>query len=105
MIIQEQILENKQIYHHALYGFLLSSAALNLMNKKIFYGIDPLELQKLDDKSSATLLNFQSPIFIEKILENDKHLLQFQLVMKNITDANEQLVLLAKEAMTPNEEK
>lgn len=100
MTVQDQIIENKDIYHSAIYGTLMAAGVLDLMNKKIFEGLDPLELQKLDAKKTTVLLNFQNPVFLNKILESDKSTLEFRQVMKTITDATEKLIDLTKEALT-----
>lgn len=100
MTIEEQIRENKGVYQSAILGFLVSSGALDLMDKKIFKGVDPVELQKIDARHSFILQNFNTPAYLDKITEDPELLLEFQKIISNITDLNKQLIGLAKAAIT-----
>jgi NTP pyrophosphatase (non-canonical NTP hydrolase) len=97
---QKRLKENKTTVHTAIYGFMISSGALDLMKKKIAYDAQPDKLFKVDAQNSATLLNFQNPIFLDKIAESSELSQQFHYVIGAITELNELMVALAKGAIT-----
>jgi NTP pyrophosphatase (non-canonical NTP hydrolase) len=102
---QKRLKENKTTVHQAIYGFMLSSATLDLMKKKIAYDADPIKLFRVDAENSATLLNFQNPVFLDKIAESQELSQILHYTIGIITEANELMVALTKGAMTGNLDK
>jgi NTP pyrophosphatase (non-canonical NTP hydrolase) len=102
---QKRLKENKATVHTALYGFMISSGALDLMKKKIAYDAQPDKLFKVDAENSATLLNFQNPVFLDKIAESVELSQLLHYTIGIITEANELMVALTKGAITGNLDK
>lgn len=97
---QKRLIENKVTIHAAIYGFMISSGALDLMKKKIAYDAQPDKLFKVDAQNSAALLNFQNPIFLDKIAESKELSQLLHYTIGAITEANELMVALTKGAIT-----
>jgi len=102
---QKRLKENKQTIHAAIYGFMISSGALDLMKKKIAYDAQPDKLFKVDAQNSAALLNFQNPIFLDKIAESIELSQLLHYTIGIITEANELMVAITKGAITGNLDK
>lgn len=97
---QERLKQNKDTVYKAMYGFMLSSATLDLMKKKIAYDAQPDKLFRVDAENTAMLLNFQNPIYLDKIAESAELSQLFHYVIGTVTEANELMVALTKGAMT-----
>jgi NTP pyrophosphatase (non-canonical NTP hydrolase) len=102
---QKRLKENKQTVHQAIYGFMLSSATLDLMKKKIAYDAQPDKLFRVDAENTAMLLNFQNSVFLDKIVESVELSQLLHYTIGIITEANELMVALTKGAMTGNLDK
>ena len=102
---QKRLKDNKATVHAALYGFMISSGALDLMKKKIAYDAQPDKLFRVDAENTATLLNFQNPIFLDKISESVELSQLLHYTIGIITEANELMVALTKGAITGNLDK
>jgi len=102
---QKRLKDNKATVHAALYGFMISSGALDLMKKKIAYDAQPDKLFRVDAENTATLLNFQNPVFLDKISESVELSQLLHYTIGIITEANELMVALTKGAITGNLDK
>jgi NTP pyrophosphatase (non-canonical NTP hydrolase) len=102
---QERLKENRQTVHAAIKGFMISSGVLDLMKKKIAYNADPIKLFRVDAENSAALLNFNDPIFLDKIAESQELSQLLHYTIGVITEANELMVALTKGAITGNLDK
>lgn len=99
---QTRLAENRQTVHTAIRGFMISSGVLDLMKKKIAYDAQPDKLFRIDAENSAILLNFNDPIFLDKIAESEKLSQLLHYIIGMITECNELMVALTKGAVTGN---
>lgn len=97
---QQRLKENKTTVHSAIKGFMLSTATLDLMKKKIAYDSDMVKLLKLDAEHTIALKNFESSVFLDKISENEKLSQLLHYIIGIATETNEMMLALAKAAIT-----
>lgn len=102
---QGRLKENRQTVHAAIKGFMISSGVLDLMKKKIAYDAQPDKLFRVDAENSAALLNFNDPIFLDKIAESEELSQLFHYTIGAITELNELMLALTKGAITGNLDK
>lgn len=102
---QKRLKESKATLHSAIYGFQMTTGALDLLKKKIAYDAQPDKLFRVDAENSAALLNFQNPIFIDKIAESPELSRLFHHTIGIATEVNELMLALTKAAVTGNLDK
>lgn len=102
---QKRLKENKATVHSAIYGFQMTTGALDLLKKKIAYDAQPDKLFRVDAENSAALLNFKNPIFLDKIAESPELSRLLHHTIGIATEVNELMLALTKAAITGNMDK
>lgn len=102
---QQRIRDNKATLHTAVYGFQMTTGALDLLKKKIAYDAQPDKLFRVDAENTTALLNFQNPVFLDKIADSVELSQLFHYVIGAATEINELMLALTKGAITGNLDK
>jgi NTP pyrophosphatase (non-canonical NTP hydrolase) len=102
---QKRLLDSKSTVHSAVYGFQMTTGALDLLKKQIAYDAQPDKLFRIDGENTAALLNFKNPIFLDKIAESPELSRLFHHTIGIATEVNELMLALTKAAITGNLDK
>lgn len=97
--VQNRLLENSSSLKTVFDGFLLSSAGMDILKKKIMYNSTPIKLLSLDAELGKSIKEFPTD-FIQKISEKEDLSQLLHYSMGVITESTEIVFALGKAVKT-----